>query len=158
MKILIVEDDLFFQKFYSNKLIEGGFEVEVASDGNEGLEKLKNTKPNLMLLDLIMPNKDGFEVLEEVSKDVELKKTPIIVFSTLGDEADVKKAMQLGARDYINKSLHDVANLKTKINAQLGVVPTAAQPAAVQQPIPQPAPQQPVVNTPQPNGNNTRTT
>jgi DNA-binding response OmpR family regulator len=168
MKILIVEDDHFFQKFYSNKLSEAGYTVEVASDGNEGLTKMISGKPDLILLDLIMPNKDGFEVLDSVSKTPELKGTPIIIFSTLGDDADVKRALQLGAVDYINKSFHDIENLKAKINAHLPgnappntgmtnqVAPQPAQaPVSAQQPVQQPAPQPQVQPT---NGNPTRTT
>ncbi len=119
MKVLLIEDDQFFQTFYSSKLIEAGYEVEVASEGKEGLIKMITTKPNIVLLDLIMPNVDGFEVLQIAAQRDELRKIPIIIFSTLGDEEDIKKAQQLGAVDYINKSFHDVENLKEKINLHL---------------------------------------
>lgn len=153
MKILIVEDDHFFQKFYSTKLSSAGYQVEVASDGEEGLIKMATVKPDLVLLDLIMPKKDGFEVLEAVSQNPVLKTLPIIIFSTLGDEADVKRAMQLGAVDYINKSFHDIENLKSKINAKLPghTVPTppVASPVINSSPIASP---------PQSNGNTTGST
>jgi DNA-binding response OmpR family regulator len=119
MKLLLVEDDLFFQKFYASKLTEAGYEMDVASDGNEGLVKLVTFRPDIMLLDMIMPQKDGFEVLEEMKKNATLSKVPVIVFSTLGDEQDVKKAMELGAVDYVNKSFHDLESLKQKINAHI---------------------------------------
>lgn len=145
MKILTIEDDMFFQKFYSGKLIEAGYEVEVAVDGNDGLAKMVSAKPDLVLLDMIMPNKDGFEVLEAVSQNAELKKIPIIVFSTLGDKSDVQRALDLGAVDYINKSFHDIETLKTKINAHLGRTPVTQQPAPqpVQQQVAQPVQQHP---------------
>ncbi|MEO6509161.1 MAG: response regulator [Patescibacteria group bacterium] len=149
MKLLIVEDDTFFQKFYSNKLKEAGYEVEVACDGNEGLEKIISTKPDLILLDLIMPNKDGFEVLETVAKNPVMKKIPIIVFSTLGDESDVKRTMGLGVVDYINKSFHDIENLKKKINAHLSPQSVAA-PTQTSAPIVQPPAAQPAAQSIQP--------
>ncbi len=117
MRILLVEDDTFFREFYAAKLHEEGMEVEIASDGEEGLEKAEKTKPDVILLDIIMPKKDGFEVLQALSQNATLKKIPVIVFSTLGQESDMEKAKKLGATDYINKSFFDFAGLKTKIKA-----------------------------------------
>ncbi|MBI4080646.1 MAG: response regulator [Candidatus Levybacteria bacterium] len=119
MRILIIEDDKFFQNFYALKLTEQGFVIDVASDGEEGLQKLHTTKPDLILLDLIMPKKDGFQILEAMSKDPTLKKIPVLVFSTLGQEQDIEKAKKLGAVDYINKSFFDFTNLIAKINGIL---------------------------------------
>jgi CheY-like chemotaxis protein len=117
MLILVIEDDVFFQKFYSLKLQEQGFQVDIAGNGEEGLEKIKTEKPDLIILDIIMPIMDGFEVLETLSNDQELKKIPVLVFSTLGQEKDVQKAIKLGARDYINKSYFDLKTLLTKISS-----------------------------------------
>jgi len=107
MKIIIIEDDHFFQNFYSLKLKEMGYEVEVASDGREGLEKIKTFLPDLILLDIIMPVMDGFEVLTALKNDSTISRSPVVVFSTLGQESDIKKAIELGAKDYINKSFFD---------------------------------------------------
>ncbi|MFA6081697.1 MAG: response regulator [Patescibacteria group bacterium] len=107
MKIIIIEDDHFFQNFYSIKLKELSYQVEIANDGQEGMDKIKVFLPDLILLDLIMPVKDGFQVLEELRSDPILSKIPVVVFSTLGQESDIKKALDLGARDYINKSFFD---------------------------------------------------
>lgn len=115
MKILTVEDDHFFQKFYAEKLREQGFTVDVASDGEEGLQKAREFHPDLILLDIIMPKKDGFDVLTDISQDPQLKSIPVLVFSTLGLENDVQKALQLGARGFVNKSLLDFNALLTKI-------------------------------------------
>lgn len=115
MKILIAEDDLFFQKFYTQKLTEQGFETFVASDGQEALEKVAEVKPDIILLDIIMPKKDGFEVLEALKKDPNTKTVPVIVFSSLGQEQDVQKAMQLGASDYVSKGFYDIDLLISKI-------------------------------------------
>ena len=115
MRILLIEDDEFFQKFYASKLKEQGFEVYSASDGNEGLEQVKKVKPELIILDIIMPHTDGFEVLTALSNDLELKKIPVIVFSSLSQEQDIIKAKKLGAVDYIDKSTFDFDALKNKI-------------------------------------------
>ncbi|MEK6861401.1 MAG: response regulator, partial [Nanoarchaeota archaeon] len=88
--MLLIEDDKFFQKFYAVKLKEQNIEVDVASDGEEGLLKMRQFKPDLIFLDLIMPKADGFSVLKSRQQDVELAKIPVIVFSTLGQENDVK--------------------------------------------------------------------
>lgn len=119
MKLLLIEDDTFFREFYVSKLKDEGYEVESAEDGVIGIEKLDKLKPDLVLLDIIMPNKDGFDVLEHISKSPSLKHIPVIVFSTLSQESDVKKAKELGAIDYINKSFFDFENLKTKIKTVL---------------------------------------
>ncbi len=115
MKIILAEDDTFFQNFYSKKLIEQGFQVEVAHDGVEAVEKVMAFRPDIMLLDLIMPRKDGFQVLTELRSVAELQSLPILVFSTLGQDTDIEKAKKLGATDYINKTFFDFDNLLSKI-------------------------------------------
>src|SRR5581483_9274347 len=107
MKLLLIEDDTFFQNFYSVKLREAGFEVDSAPNGKIGIEKMLSEMPNLILLDLIMPVMDGFQVLSEKAADPKIASIPVIVFSTLGQEQDIKKALQLGARDYVNKTFFD---------------------------------------------------
>ena len=116
MKILIVEDDVFFQKFYKTQLESQGFETDLASDGEEGLEKIKSFHPDVVLLDMIMPKKDGFELLETMNKDGTIKSNKILVFSTLGQEKDIQRATELGAKGYINKGFFDFSTLLAKIN------------------------------------------
>ncbi len=113
MKILLIEDDTFFRGFYSTKLKEKGIEIDVAADGEEGLQKIASFHPDLVLLDIIMPKKDGFEVLETMKK--EGTNIPTLVFSTLGQEKDVEKARLLGAKGYVNKSFFDFDKLYAKI-------------------------------------------
>ena len=117
MKILLIEDDLFFRKFYVEKLREKGFEIDEASNGEEGLGKMASFKPDIVVLDMIMPVKDGFDFLQDIKNDSKYKKIPILVFSTLGQESDVAKAKQLGATDFVNKSLFDFDKLLMKINS-----------------------------------------
>ena len=121
MKILVIEDDTFFQHFYVAKLREQQFEVEAASNGEEGLEKAQVFMPDIILLDLIMPKKDGFEVLEAIQQDTVLRNIPILVFSTLGSEKDIEKAKQPGAKDYVNKSFFDFDALVAKIHMVAGL-------------------------------------
>ncbi len=115
MKLLLVEDDKFFREFYSTKLKEKGIEVVVAPDGEEGLKQLQTFTPDLVLLDIIMPKKDGFDVLTEMGKMQLLPKIPVLVFSTLGQEKDVERARTLGARGYVNKSFFDFEKLYNRI-------------------------------------------
>ena len=116
MKVLLIEDDIFFQKYYSAKLREQNIEVEVASDGEEGLLKMQQFNPNVVLLDLIMPKKDGFSMLEARNMDENLKKIPVIVFSSLGQEKDLEKAKNLGATDYADKSFFNFDEIMVKIS------------------------------------------
>lgn len=116
MKILLVEDDEFFQKFYTFKLQEKGYEVVNALNGDVGLEKMRLVHPDLVLLDIIMPQKNGFDVLTEKKADLTISSIPVIVFSTLGQEDDMKKALTLGAQSYVNKSFFDFDTLSAKIN------------------------------------------
>ncbi len=116
MKLLLIEDDVFFRRFYVEKLKEKGFLVEEADDGEVGFEKIKSFRPDLIILDLIMPKKDGFEVLQSIQLEPELKKIPVLVFSTLGQDKDIEKAKKFGASDYVNKSLFDFNMLMEKIN------------------------------------------
>lgn len=113
---MLIEDDHFFENFYAEKLKESGFSVELAVDGQDGMEKLKTVHPDLILLDLIMPKKDGFQVLAELAADPALKTIPVMVFSTLGQENDIARAKALGARDYVNKTFFDFDNLLAKIS------------------------------------------
>ena len=117
MRILVVEDDVFFQKFYSSKLMEAGHTVEIAVNGEDGLSKMRSFKPQLVLLDLIMPVKDGFEVLKEWKADPVLHTIPVFVFSTLSQKEEVIEAQKMGVRGYINKGMVDFDKTLAKITA-----------------------------------------
>lgn len=115
MRILLVEDDKFFREFYAFKLKEKNLEVGQAGDGEEALKIIPEFKPDIILLDLIMPKKDGFELLQDLSSDNILSQIPVLVFSTLGQQKDIDRAMQLGAKGYVNKSFFDFDNLLKEI-------------------------------------------
>ena len=119
MKILLFEDDNFFREFYAKKLRDQQIEVVTAENGKIGLGKLDEFKPDVILLDIIMPEVDGFEVLKQLAQKKIIPGTPVLVFSTLGQESDVEKARELGASGYVNKSYFDFDKLLAKINALL---------------------------------------
>ena len=103
-KILTIEDDKFLRELIQRKLESVGFEAPGAVDGESGLEKIKSEKPDLVLLDLVLPGVDGFEVLRISKLAPETKNIPIIIFSNLGQQEDVDKALSLGAADYLVKA------------------------------------------------------
>jgi len=101
-KILIAEDDPFLVKIMANRLREEGFDVETANDGDEAMQKIKGCPYALLMLDLIMPNKNGFEVLQQMRED--RCNIPALVFTNLSQEEDKEEVMSLGARGYYVKS------------------------------------------------------
>ncbi len=102
--VLIVEDDLFLSEMYALKLEAENFEVFLADNGQEALEKMRAHQPDIVLLDLLMPGKDGFEVLEEKFKDLEIKDIPLIVLTNLSQKEQIKKCYDLGANDFLIKA------------------------------------------------------
>jgi len=102
--ILIIEDDEFFRELISKSLSSGGFVVSGAVDGQKGIEKAKELKPSLILLDLLLPSMDGFEVLSNLKKDSETSSIPVLILSNLGSKEDIDKAVKLGAADFLIKS------------------------------------------------------
>ena len=119
-KILIAEDDQFILKAMTTKLTKEGYEVKIAVDGVQLMNMLKSYIPDLIILDLLMPKKDGFEVLKEVKADQKLKKIPIIIASNLGQQNDIQQVIDLGATDYLVKSELTLENLVQKIKNILG--------------------------------------
>lgn len=103
-KILLIEDDLPLVRMYQIVLRKAGFEVVNALDGEEGLQKLKTEKPELVLLDLVMPKVDGFAVLKEVQNDSNYAKIPILCLSVLHQIEDMERAKSLGAVDFLVKT------------------------------------------------------
>ncbi len=114
-KILVVEDEAFLLQALTDKLKKAGYEVESGVDGAEGLLKVKKFKPDLLLLDLLMPKKNGHEVLKEVKASEETKDMPVIILSNFGDKAEIKKAMDEGARDYFVKANLSLDDLLVRI-------------------------------------------
>ncbi len=103
-KILLVEDDIFLSSLLGNRLRKEGLEVLNIKSGNEVLKALKESAPDLILLDLILPGKSGFEVMEEIKADPQAPKVPIIILSNLGQDSDIAKGKELGAVEYVVKA------------------------------------------------------
>lgn len=114
-KVLIAEDDRFLMSAYRVKFMKSGFELLQASDGIETMDILNTHPVDVVLLDLIMPRKDGFAVLTEMQRDPKLKKVPVIIASNLGQKEDLDKALSLGAADYVVKSDLSMDDLIEKV-------------------------------------------
>ena len=102
--ILLVEDDPFLIDIYSTKLKESGFSVEVASDGESALHKVKEKEPDLVILDIVLPQLDGWEILRQIKSDPKLKNIKIIILSNLGQKEEVERGVELGAVKYLIKA------------------------------------------------------
>jgi len=117
LKILLVEDDEFLRDICSKKLVKEDFEVYEAIDGEQALAEVEKIKPDLILLDIILPSIDGFQVLAEIRKnsDKKISRIPIIMLSNLGQDSDVKKAKDLGATDYMVKAHFTTEEIVKKV-------------------------------------------
>ncbi len=103
-KILIIEDDALLSKMYLSIFTSENYEVETAVDGQEGLDKARDSKPTLILLDVMMPKLNGIQVLQKLKADPELKEIPVVILTNLAGDNDVQTALQMGAVRYIIKS------------------------------------------------------
>jgi DNA-binding response OmpR family regulator len=124
-RVLVIEDDQFLRDLLTTKLEKENFQVTTAIDGPLGLEKIKDEMPDVILLDIILPGIDGFEVLKRVRTNVnmQLASLPIILLSNLGQEADIEKGRALGANDYLIKSNFTIDEIIEKLRKILGTHP-----------------------------------
>ncbi|MDD5569504.1 MAG: response regulator [Candidatus Pacebacteria bacterium] len=118
--ILIVEDEDFLIRTLEDNLAAEGYTIDIAKDGEEAIKKIKKKKPDLVLLDILIPKKDGFYVLEEIKKNLEWRLIPVIVLSNLGEDTTIKRAMVMGADDYFVKSQHPIEEVIEKAKDYLG--------------------------------------
>lgn len=117
--ILFIEDEPTLQKTVGKYLEEEGYDVKNALDGEIGLQMAKKFNPALILLDLILPKMDGFEVLQELKKDPETKNIPVIILTNLESSGDVEKALSLGATNYLVKANYELSEVVKKIKSIL---------------------------------------
>ena len=103
-KILIIEDDKFLRRLVVRKLTSEGYNVAEAVDGEEGIKKAQTENPGLILLDLILPGIDGFDVLARIKGDKDTSSIPVVILSNLGQKEDIEKGFNLGAVDYLIKA------------------------------------------------------
>ncbi|MCD6178245.1 response regulator [bacterium] len=118
-KILMMEDNIFLRKLYRDKLTREGFVFIEATNGIEGINKTLSEKPDLIILDLILPRKNGFDVLDDLRKDSRTKNIPVIVLSNLAQEIDIKEALARGAREYLVKTETRLEDVIKKIKKWL---------------------------------------
>ena len=118
-KILVIEDDSFLQSLEASKLTKEKFEVITASTGDDGIKKINEPGISLILLDLMLPNFDGFDILKKVREQEATKSIPVIVFSNLSEESAMQKAEQLGATKFMVKSNFALEELVTEIKGIL---------------------------------------
>lgn len=117
--ILIIEDDRFLRELIAQKLIKEDFNISEAIDGEEGIKKIREEKPDLVLLDLILPGIDGFEVLSKMREDPSITRIPVIILSNLGQREDVERGLKLGAVDYLIKAHFTPGEIIEKIKLVL---------------------------------------
>jgi CheY-like chemotaxis protein len=119
-KILIVEDEEIIISLLQKKLIKEGYEILIARNGEAGLKVTREKKPDLVLLDIIMPKMGGLEVMEEMAKDSRIKNIPVIVISNSGQPVEIDRAQKLGAKDWLIKTEFDPQEVIDKVVKQIG--------------------------------------
>ena len=119
MKLLIVEDEEILIKVLKEKFEKEKFTVALATDGEAALQAAKSFKPDLILLDIILPKKDGLQVLKELKANPELRSIPVIMASNLGEDEKIKTALSLGAVDYLVKTQHPINEVVEKVKGYL---------------------------------------
>lgn len=115
-KILLIEDDADISETYKMRLGANNFIVETASDGEKGMEKIRSSRPDLVLLDIVMPKKDGFDFLEALRNEPkEIKKIPIIVLSNLASPIDIEQGKRFGVKEWWVKSFNTPSQIAQKV-------------------------------------------
>lgn len=114
-RILLIEDDPFLAEIYVTRFKSAGFDIEVARDSVLGVSKTKESKPDLILLDIVIPNMNGFEVLRLLKKDADVSDIPVVILSNLGEEENVKKGLSLGAVAYFIKAHYTPTEVVVKV-------------------------------------------
>lgn len=118
-KILIIEDEKFLLEMYQSRFEKEGYRVSTAIDGQHGLELAQKEKPDLIILDIVMPGMDGYEVIKNLKKNSQTRKIIILVFSNLGQQEEINQGLKLGADDYIVKTDLTPSELINKVERML---------------------------------------
>jgi len=125
-RVLVVDDDTVLGKLYKSSIVNIGHEVEVATDGEEGLKKVEEFKPQLILTDIMMPRMDGLAFLKAVKSNEKTKDIPVIVMTNLNDEVHIKTAKEGGAVSFVLKNEHGPAEIVKAIKECFANEPTKA--------------------------------
>ncbi len=126
-RILVVEDDQFMLKAHEIKFTHEGFDIWFAKDGDEALAFLARERPDVVLLDLMLPHTSGFDVLAAIRKHPVWKNVPVIVMTNLGQPQDVERAKLLGANDYLIKANTKISDVVKKVREYLQMEENIAQ-------------------------------
>ena len=118
-KVLLIEDDPFLGSLLNNRFKREGIDVVAVKNGNEAIKSMKAQAFDLALLDIILPGKSGFEVLEEIKSDPQISQVPVIIISNLGQESDIARGKELGAIDYVVKAKIPIDELVKKVKDYL---------------------------------------
>ncbi|MEA2092908.1 MAG: response regulator [Patescibacteria group bacterium] len=118
-KVLVIEDEEIIREILQKKIKKEGYEVETAKDGEEGISKIKEIMPDIIILDIVMPKMDGFAVLEEMKKDENIANIPVIIVSNSGQPVEIDKVKEFGVKDWIVKTEFDPQEVINKIKTQL---------------------------------------
>lgn len=121
-KIIIIEDEEILLGLLQKKLTQIGYQVEVAKDGEEGLKKIKENRPDLILLDILMPKMGGFEVMKALNKDKRFKDIPIIIISNSGQPVELELAKKLGVKDWLIKADFSPQEVVDKVEKQISIL------------------------------------
>ncbi|MBI2450403.1 MAG: response regulator [Candidatus Nealsonbacteria bacterium] len=118
-KILLVEDDPFLADIYTTKMKEAGFDIQVVEDGGGVIARIKEQKPDLLLLDIVLPHLDGWEVIRQIKESADLKDLRVIILSNLGQKNEVEKGLQMGAVKYLIKAHYTPTEIAEEIKKVL---------------------------------------
>ena len=119
--VLLVEDDVFLSSIYQKKFEMEGFKVTPVDNGEKVLAEAKKKKPHIILLDVLLPKRDGFSVLAQLKADAEVKDVPVILLTNLGQKDDVEKGLEAGAVDYLIKAHFKPSEIVDKVKKILHV-------------------------------------
>lgn len=119
-KILLMEDEELIIRLLQKKLESEGYEVAVATNGEDGMKAVKESRPDIILLDIIMPKKSGFEVLEEINDDAGLREIPVIIISNSGQPMELDRAQRMGVKDWLIKTEFDPKEVVAKVFKHIG--------------------------------------
>lgn len=118
-KILLIEDDTFISQMYDMKFKQTNYDFLLAKDGKEGMQMIRDIKPDIILLDIVLPEMDGFAILEEIKKDPEISSIPVLLLTNLGQQENIQKGILLGAKDYIIKAHSTPQEVVEKVQSYL---------------------------------------
>ena len=118
-KILMIEEDKFLRKIYRDKFSRLDFDFSEATTGEEGLNKVIYEKPDIVILDLMLPKKNGFDVLIDIKRNKNTQATPVFILSNLGQESDKKRGISLGADEYLVKTEVSLSEVVEKVKEQI---------------------------------------